>query len=504
MKQIFALFFLSLGFVASSIAQNNDKQKVYTLKKGETLMTFESSLGVANTADGYVFLVEKAPKDEGTLPEYHVITPKKSYGPFGGIIPNSFSPDGKWNALCVSDYMPQYAEDSNPSSQVIFNDGTVKGPFKGYTNVLFSADNSEWVITSDVYNGEGNSKTTLQFKGGDPIYSDAAEYVSYAPKGTKSARVKTYSRPDGIYLSEYFFSDGKKVGPVEPMSFEFSADGNSYGILGRKNGKMYVIVNGVETQVSDKANTLILSEDASDWAIMTVEDDNSGNITFRNGKKTEMASYILSGSLFYFASNKEFGWMTSDNKRIFMNFSGGKEYGPIELIPNPPVQESGDGTVEENSYYASGSVFFNDKKNKWIATIYTSDGTGYVHFDGKNIQPLKTEMSLVLTAFDANDVVYYVTEKEVVKEGQEYSDFAYTLVYPETGKSTKLPSYPSDLKFLEGSNIWYMSSNEGELVFSDGTRFPNAFGIRYEKTEGKLYWLTLEGQDIFLNKKRTR
>lgn len=501
MKQFLFPFFLILSLIA--FAQNIGKQKVHTLKKGETLMTFESSLGVANTADGYVFLVEKAPKDESNLPEYYVVTPKNTYGPYSGIVPNSFSADGKWNALCVSDYTPQYAEDANPNSRVIFNDETVKGPYKGYTNVVFSADNSEWVISSDLYDKESStSKTTLQFKGGAPIYSDASEYVLFAPKGNMSVRTKTFSRPDGSYASEYFFSDGKKIGPIEAVSFEFSADGKGYGILGRKNGQMYAIVNGVETSVSDVSNTLAMSDDANEWAVMSIADDNSGTITLKNGETKPKASYMLGGSLTYFPSSKEFGWMTAENKEVFMQFSSGKRYGPIEQTPNPVSQENGDGEIQENNYYASAAVTFNDNKTKWVASVYTSDGTGYYYFDGKKAKSLSLAGGLVLVAFDGKDQLYHVIEKEVTKVGQEYPDYVYTLAYAETGESTKLPSYPNELKFLEGTSNWYMQSNEGELVFSDGERYPNSFGIRYEKIENKLYWLTLEGQDIFLNKKQ--
>lgn len=468
-------------------------------------MTWESGLGVANSADGYIFLVERAPKDESTLPEYYVVTPKKTFGPYGGIVPDGVSPDGKQKALCVSDYMPQYVENANPNSYVIFNDGTQMGPYKGYTNVTFSADNSEWVIASEEYNNESTtSKTTLQFKGGKPLRSDGSEYVLYAPKGNYSARVKTQSRADGTYVSEYYFSDGKKIGPVELIESQFSADGKSYGVLGKKNGKMYFFENGKENPVPENANTFVLSPDGSDWAVMEIKEDNSGSVLMKSGRPFE-SSYIVAGSLFYDELAKCFGWMTAESKEIKIHYSNGKQLGPIKITPNPVPAGASDGVEGEvPSYYVSGMVTFSEKKNKWIAAAYASDGTGYYYFNGSDATSLKGDASIVTTAFDANNNLYYVTETEVPKAGQDYPDYAYNMIYPETGKSTRLEGYPSDLQFIEGRNMWYMTNAEGELVFSDGTRSPNAFGIRYDKTEGKIYWMTLDGQDIFLNKKLTR
>lgn len=503
MKRLFsALMGMVLGSSLLLAQTDVSRQKIYSLKNGESIKIYESTMGVSNSPEGYMLLVEKAPKGADILPEYYIVLPKKTLGPFGNMIPHYMSEDGMLMAVTASKYTKTYDDSPNPTMQVIFNDGTVMGPYEGFTNVSFSGDNTEWAIMSDNYDAEkAVSTTTLQFKGGKPIKSNASEYVQYAPKGHNSVRIKSYSLPSGEYKTEYTFSNGKTTGPVESYYFQFREDGNGFDLVARKNDKVYVINENGETEVPAEAHTLVSNPtNGKDWAVMVSGDDDSGFIQYANGKKTDRFPYLMRGSLFYDKGQNAFGWIWVENQQnVYLQFSNGKKEGPIALkpIPQPTVSDGGD-QEGDNTFYASASTTFNDKQDKYVVSVYASTGYAHLYHDGGKFKNLNSEYSISFVGFDGQDKLYYIEEREVQVPDQEYPDYEYNIVFVESGKKFKTNGYPADLKFTKGG-AWYMIDGEGNLVLSDGAKYPNAFALRYDKTESKLYWLSFEGKEVFFN-----
>lgn len=498
-KKVFlGIVLLCFGLSLPSYGQ---KQRVYTLKQGERIKAMECGMGITNSADGYTLLIEKADmespgQDENNRTTFYAITPKKTYGPYIEPVLNSYSPDSRYSATILTEGDPENYE--NAQSYVLFNDGRMEGPFKGYANVVFSDDNTEWVITADYYDAKTDkSSTTLQFKGGKPIYSKKSEYIMYAPKGHLSARVSTSSAPDGPFMSEYYFSDNTKYGPCEVRQFLFTDNGNGYGLLCTKAEQLLMVVNGKETKVSGEVSSFQMSPDGTDWALQVSNPDGSGYVEFANGKKTELYQYAAIGSLFYDNTQKCFAWVAGDmNNTIEIHFSNGKKLGPYNTPKNiAPLPEE---TEEAPAFYLSAYPVFNASRTQWSLQINSSTSSSIFYQNTKGEWQIEGTPSLINSGFDGKDNFYYLLEESV--DPVNYV-FNYQLVYPALNKKEKLPEYPYGITFPEGSDKWYMQLSDGSLYFNDKTKQKDAFAMRFDKKERKLYWMSLEGQTIFLNSK---
>lgn len=494
-KNVTYVLLLCLAFVNAS-AQN--KQRIYTLKQGEKIKEMECGMGITNAADGYILLVERADMEspgqsENPLPNFYAITNQKTYGPYIDPIVNCYSTDGRYSAMVLTKGNPE--DYDNAESYVLFNDGKMEGPFKGFGNVTFSDDNSEWVITADRYDAKSDqSSTTIQFKGGKPIHSKKPEYVIFAPKGSASARISTTYTTGDIFYNEYYFSNDTKYGPCETRQFLYSDNGNGYGLLCLKSGQMFMVLNGKEKKVPSEATTFSINPEGTSWALEVVG-NNESYIEFSDGKKSESYQHIASGSLHYNKNKKCFGWLSGGaNNQVYLHFSNGEQKGPFQLPTNLPLQE----TEEEIPFYLSAYPTSN-AANTAMSFQINANTSNTLLYEENGKWKIEGTPDIVTSGFDGNDKFYYVTE--AIKNEAEYT-YDYTLQYPASGKKIKLPEYPFGLTFIEGSDNWYMQLQDGGVYFSDKKTEENAFALRFDKKERKLYWMSLEGQTIFLNSKQ--
>ena len=501
-KKSYLLIFSFLCIASVSLHAQN-KQRLYTLKQGERIKTMECGMGVTNSADGYIVLVEKADMESMTPNEsgranFYAITPKKTYGPYIEPVINAYSNDGKYSATILTE---GNADDpQNTQSYVLFNDGAMEGPFKGYANVTFSDDNTEWVITADYYDTKTDkSSTTLQFKGGKPIYSKKSEYIQYAPKGHFSARVSASGTAEGAYLSEYYFSDNTKYGPCEVRQFMFTEDGKGYGLLCSKAGQAYFVMNGKEKKVSENVINFQMSPDGSDWAVLVGNEDGSGYVEFANGKKSETYQYIGTGSLFYDYTQKGFAWVTGTPENdITVHFNNAKDLGPFHLSENIPLAPEGEEGSERTPFYMGAYASFTPAHDQWSLAINTNRSNCVLFKNASGAWEVSQTPSLFNNGFDGKGNLYFLIEK--VLDPVNYV-FEYQLVYPNLNKTIKLPEYPGGITFIAGTDKWYMELSSGDIMFNDKKTEKSAFAMRYDKKEKKLYWMSLEGQTIFLNDK---
>ncbi|MBX7241503.1 MAG: hypothetical protein K1X92_07125 [Bacteroidia bacterium] len=499
-KNVFTgIFLLSCMLPVALLGQ---KQRVYTLKQGERIKTMECGMGITNAADGYTLLIEKAEmespgQDENNRTTFYAVTPKKTYGPYIEPVVNSYSPDTRYGAVILTEGDPENYE--NTRSYVLFNDGRMEGPFKGYSNVVFAEDNTEWAITADFFDAKTEkSSTTLQFKGGKPIYSKKSEYVVYAPKGHYSARVTSDSDQDGNYWSEYYFSNDTKYGPCEVRQFQFTENGNGYGLLCSKAGQLFMVVNGKETRVSGEVSSFQMAPDGSEWALQISNPDGSGYIEFANGKKTELYQYIAVASLFYDKSRKCFGWVTGDmNDKIEVHFSNGNKLGPFTTPSNLPQMPPAE-TEEPPVFFLSAYPAFNTSGSEWCMQVISNTSNCLLYKNKQGEWSLEGAPGLINNGFDGKSNFYYIVEEGVDTENYVFN---YYIVYPNLNKKEKLPEYPYGITFPEDTDKWYMQLSDGSLYFNDKTMQKDAFAMRYDKKEKKLYWMSLEGQTIFLNSK---
>ena len=123
-KKSYLLIFSFLCIASVSLHAQN-KQRLYTLKQGERIKTMECGMGVTNSADGYIVLVEKADMESMTPNEsgranFYAITPKKTYGPYIEPVINAYSNDGKYSvagvrpkANCITRFLPKKKYDDS-------------------------------------------------------------------------------------------------------------------------------------------------------------------------------------------------------------------------------------------------------------------------------------------------------------------------------------------------------------------------------------------------------
>jgi hypothetical protein len=501
MKNNIIFSFLALiMLVPVLLFAQTDKKKIYTLKEGEQIGYLESSLGVTANGSGYLLMLQR---ESGI----YILVNGKEMGPFDYYIPESRSADGKMLAVIAPSFLtPEERSAEVPPSQtyqIIMNDGKVYGPYKDLPFISFNADATNWAI--EVHHSEEEKNTDpivykettyIRFKDGKEINLEGNGMVTFNPMSSNSWMINMYA--DG--KTSLMFSDGKKSGPYDfAINPQFLPENNGYAFVHIDNGATYLNLNGTDTKIEHEEGMELFSpyfsNDGKDWALhfSKQEEGNSNYILFKNGTKSEYFDKIY-GPIIYNKQRKTWVWGVElgDKREVFVYESDGKKWGPY-----PPAAE-----------YSSGYTFSSEDGSVWgISYIQGDELYSYYYNDGKspklkNFVPENGE-NCISAAFDAQNQVYFITTKgrEVNNEIIE----SYFLSYPEKREKRETKAIPDVIEFSTSKQTsWINYPYENVLEISDGTKYENIFGVRYEKAEGKLYWLTLEGNELFVLSKSVK
>lgn len=492
------LFYLTAAILLALPSQAQDKQRIYSLKEGEKLMMAESGLRMSANPNSFMILVER---ENMNSPEggtsYHIITDKEQYGPYGGLISDFFSGDMRRKATTLPDINndPEKGIDKN---FVLFDDGKMMGPYEGFPAVSFNYDGSDWAIVSSKYNEGGNSSTTtIRFKSGAKDLSvQGAEYVEFAPKGNNSVRVSTTEMPDGSLRTGLHFNDGKKLGPWILNNYQFSADGKSYITLREeKDGSRILSINDTETRFENMENvsSVMANDDASDWVAVGYQDDRA-KLFFKNGSKTELFERVIESSITYDKIEKKWLYMTASKEKMTIDLYLGDK-----IIHSFPFTEEDLKSSSDEPYFFVGGLITPSNDGKQMLIQYNVNETLSKYALRKVGEGVKeiSNTGVTFVGFDGKNRVYFVKEKPGKTEEDEN-------IYSLDGSNApaKFRHYPDDLIFIENSDNWYATYwGDSGLQLSDGSFYENAFDVKYDKAVKKLIWLSLEGRDIYVNRK---
>lgn len=492
-------FYLLIFLLAAFSTKAQDKQRIYSLREGEKLMMAESGLRLSANPNSYMILVERENTDshDGTI-TYHLITDKETYGPYGGMISDAYSGDMKRRATVLPD-IKNDPEKGIEKHFILFDDGKMMGPYDGYPAVSFNYDGSDWAIVVAKYNEASNSSTTtLRFKSGaKDLFVKGAEYVEFAPKGNNSVRIANIEMPDGNSKFTLHLSDGKKLGPWVLNGYQFSEDGKSYITLRvEKDESRIFAINDQETRFDAVQNITgyFVNEDASDWVVIGYQEDRA-KLIFKDGTETELFERVAESSIMYDKMSKKWLYMTASKEKMTVDLHLGDKV----IHSFPFTEQDLVSSSDEPYFYAGGFITpSNDGKQFLIQyninetaskySLYKQGETEIKEYAGKDI---------ILTGFDGRNRPYFVKEKAGKTEDDPHTYFL------EGGVSAaKFKSYPDELNFIENSDNWYVIYyGDNALQLSDGSRFENAFDVKYDKATKKLTWLSMEGRDLYVNRK---
>lgn len=472
-----------------------DKKKIYTLKEGEQIGYLESGFGLSAGGSGYLLMLQR---ENGI----YVQVNGKELGPFDSYMPDSRSADGKMLAVIAPSYLsPEQRSAEVPPAQtyqIIMNDGKVYGPFNDLPFISFSADGTNWAI--EVHHSEEEKNTDpvlykettyIQFKDGKVINLEGNGMVTFNPTAANSWMINMYS--DG--KTSLVFSDGKKSGPYDfAINPQFLPENNGYAFVHIDNGITYLNQNGTDVKIQHEEGMELFSpyfsNDGKDWVLhfsKQEETSTSNYLLFKNGKKTDNMDKIY-GPVIYNKKNQTWIWAAEvgEKREVYVYASDGKKWGPY-----PPASE-----------YSSGFMFSNEDGSLWgMSYIQGNEVFTYYYHDGKSpslksFTPESGETCLN-GAFDVQNQIYFVTNKgrEVDNEVVE----TYYLNYPEKREKKETHAIPENIEFsVSKQTSWINYPYDNVLEISDGEKYDNVFGVRYEKAEGKLYWLTMEENDLYV------
>lgn len=492
------LFYLTAAILLALPSQAQDKQRIYSLKEGEKLMMAESGLRASATPNSFMVLVERENLDsqEGGT-SYHIITDKEQYGPYGGLISDFFSGDMRRKATVLPDILndPEKGIDKN---FVLFDDGKMMGPYNGFPSVSFNYDGSDWAIVCVKYNeGNNTSNTTIRFKSGaKDLAVDGAEYVEFAPKGNSSVRVSTTEMPDGSIRTGLHFNDGKKLGPWILNNYQFSPDGKSYITLREeKDGSRVLSINETETRFDNLENvsSIMTNEDASDWVAVGYQEDRA-KLFFKNGAVTELFERVIESSILYDKIEKKWLYMTASKEKMSIDLHAGDK-----IIHSFPFTEEDLKSSSDEPYFFAGGLITPSNDGKQMLIQYNVNETLSKYALRKQGEGVKeiSNTGVTFMGFDGKSRLYFIKEKPGKTEEDEYS---YSL--DGSNAPAKFRHYPDELIFIENSDNWYVTYwGDNSLQLSDGTFQENVFDVKYDKAAKKLTWLSLEGRDIYVNRK---
>lgn len=497
------LLYLATSLLFSLPLQAQEKERIYSLREGEKLLMEESALRTSATANSFMILVEReniAAAEGGTT--YHIITDKETYGPYGGMISDFYSGDMKRRATVLPD-IKNDPEKGIEKNFVLFDDGKMMGPYNGFPSVSFSYDGSDWAIVVAKYDeATSTQSTTIRFRvGAKDLFVKGSEYVEFAPKGNTSVRVASKETPEGNYQISLNFSDGKKLGPWVLNNHQFSADGKSYITLREeKDGTRVLAVNDIETRfpAAENVGSYVMTDDASDWVILGYQDDRA-KLIFKNGEQTELYERVVESSVVYDKASKQWMYMTASKEKMSIDLHLGNK-----IIHSFPFTDAELVSNTDEPYFFVGGLIEFSKDNKQALIQYNvneslSKYALYKQVVGAGEAPIKeyTNKEMVFTGFDGRNRPYFVKEKPGKTEDDEH-------IYSMEGSinATKFRHYPDELNFIENSDNWYVIYyGDNALQLSDGSYFDNAFDVKYDKATKKLTWLSLEGRDLYVNRK---
>ncbi len=346
---------------------------------------------------------------------------------------------------------------------------------------------------------------------------------------------------------KYFIimSDGQKFGPYKSAySFYMSPSGAVWGyVITKDNDKMFAVVNGNEMGPFDSVDSLIFNEDASRWCFTYYKDNKS---YLYMSDTTQYGPYD-SVSYPQFAKNSAM-WATSVSKNnkyfVLMN---GKETGPYEYAdvpyygPGGTWAYSGQANGKYTCFFSDGSKYgpfdyiygpFFAANGSWAFTGSKGETTVIV-INGKQYGPYESA-DLPVFSPDGGKWSFIGRKGEnsvlYTSDGKNYGPFQYlyTPSYSQNGAAWGFWSSKKDKWTLtvsdgssfgpfdnggdgiafspDGASWWTFPGSEGNMMISLNRKKPvtiaNAFrSFPKRAPQGDfLYWFTLEGNDIVLNR----
>lgn len=495
MKKNIILVLVSLAMLVPVLLfAQTDKKKIYTLKEGEQIGYLESGLGVTANGSGYLLMLQR---ENGI----YVLVNGKEMGPYDTYMPDSRSTDGKMLAVTAASFLtPEERNSENPPAQtyqIIMNDGKVYGPFNDLPYLTFSQDGANWAIEAHHSEEEKNTDpivyketTYIKFKDGKEMRFDGNGMVSFNPTSANSWMINVYL--DG--KTSLIFSDGKKSGPYDfAINPQFLPENNGYAFVHIDNGETRLNQNGAESKIEHEADMEMFSpyfsNDGKDWALhfSKQETGNENYLLFKNGKKSDKFDKIY-GPVVYNKKNQTWVWGAEigDKREVYVYSSDGKKWGPY-----PPASE-----------YSSGYMFSNEDGSLWgVSYMQGNEVVAYIYNDGKsaNLKNFTPDVgeNCISAGFDANGEIYFITNKGREVDNEIIEN--YYLAYPNKKEKRETHAIPDLIEYSASKQTsWINYPFDNVLEISDGTKYGNVFGVRYEKAEGKLYWLTMEENDLFV------
>jgi hypothetical protein len=169
------------------------------------------------------------------------------------------------------------------------------------------------------------------------------------------------------------------------------------------------------------------------------------------------------------------------------------------VIHSFPFTEKDLQSSSDEPYFFAGGLITPSNDGKQMLIQYNINETLPKYALRKSGEAIKeiANTGVTFMGFDGKNRMYFVKEKPGKTEDDEYS---YSL--DGSNAPAKFKHYPDDLIFIENSDNWYATYwGDNGLQLSDGTFQENAFDVKYDKVAKKLTWLSLEGRDIYVNRK---
>ncbi|MFN0202347.1 MAG: hypothetical protein ACKVTZ_12550 [Bacteroidia bacterium] len=473
---------LSLSLVFGQV----EKKKVYTLKEGETLLTAESYLGLNPTVDGLTLTVGDS-EGKNTI----ISSTGKRFGPFDGPIMESrnYQMDGLAGASFALIAGKQKGEGYEYT--VIMNDSKELGTFENMPFVLFDDTEDNWALeehwSKQVSDDTYTNYSKVQFKNGKAQQYDGNVMVSFNPYG--QGWVLNNLKNDGT--TEITYSDGKKQGPYElilnPIYLE---NGSGYAFVGGNKGKYFFSIAGKETPITtDYPFSYYLNADGSDWVVENSNEDNTvHSLTFKNGKTTENYDALVV-PVSYEKANKRWLYGGQKGNEIYVYYSDGTQVGPFAF----------------SAEYPGAILFANKDASQWCLSYSESDSKFVNVYNIKGTTRTQTfankggENTSVMGNFTPDGRLYFSVTTYVENSDEHTTE----LHFVDNKEVINLGDSGDEIHFSpSGRTRWSMGFNNGSLlVESNGKKetYKNVFSIRYDNKSSKLYWLSLEGTDLYLN-----
>lgn len=392
------------------------------------------------------------------------------------------------------------------------------------TPVLTCASDGGVVVTAD----------------GKPVLKCSSVKVNSFTAGPAGAAAFIYSQIDG----EYVYIDGNSTGPYRAVHSLLAAEGAGFAYIFENSGVFHVNVNGTEMGPYESADSLALSGDRSGWVYRYKKEgkyfvaagaENFGPYDYADkpevaaGQIPPLFSGTHDGVPFVYINGKSEtaagtpvsilhrgivrGYIYGDKNKKGV-YSNGRDYGLFDEI-GPVALSDADGAAaffarkgrENMIVTAKGITHVRDGiesdsvkltlDGKTAVFAEKSSRGAYVNIGSARIGPYDTVMMKNSIFLSDNEWLFFFSRERdyfINRSGTEIR-----LYRAADGAN------PAAALGVDSENLWYAQtvSDDGFFIIVNGTAYgPDAVYVKNYSAERILYWITIEGRSVYLNKKR--